>query len=301
MTLLAIGQSQGQKIDSVSLIILGNVQDGGSPHIGCQKSCCTQLFEHPDPSRLVSSLGVVDHSAKKSFLFDATPDLPQQLKVLKGHANSSKEIPDAIFLTHAHMGHYTGLMYLGREALGSSEVPVFAMPRMKHFLATNGPWNQLMDLRNIKITPILHDRPVDITSNITVIPFLVPHRDEFSETVGYTIIGPQKTALFIPDIDKWQKWKRPIIEEIKKVDYAFLDATFYDGNEINNRDIGEIPHPFVIESLEMFSSLLPEDKAKVHFIHLNHTNPLLQKSSEATRHVEALGFNIARFEQTFQL
>ena len=25
------------------LKVLGTVQDGGSPHIGCQKSCCTDL------------------------------------------------------------------------------------------------------------------------------------------------------------------------------------------------------------------------------------------------------------------
>ena len=63
-------------------------------------------------------------------------------------------------------------------------------------------------------------------------PFLVPHRDEFSETVGYKIEGTKKTALFIPDIDKWQKWKRNIVEEVKKVDYAFVDATFFDQSEV---------------------------------------------------------------------
>eukprot|EP00957_Ditylum_brightwellii_P156501 11911053-Ditylum_brightwellii.AAC.1 len=63
----------------------------------------------------------------------------------------TKKTPDGIFLTHAHIGHYTGLMYLGREALGAVDVPVYAMPRMRSFLKNNGPWSQLVSLGNINI------------------------------------------------------------------------------------------------------------------------------------------------------
>ena len=81
-------------------------------------------------------------------------------------------------------------------------------------------------------------KTVALSESITVTPILVPHRDEYSETVGYRIKEPTKNALFIPDIDKWDK---NIIEEIKQVDYAFLDATFYSGPELNNRDMSDIP------------------------------------------------------------
>ena len=287
--------------DSVSLIILGTVQDGGSPHIGCKKECCSTLFEHPDPTRMVVSLGLVDHENRKTYLFEATPDLPRQLKALKKHAKSDHETPDGIFLTHAHMGHYSGLLFLGREALGGNSVPVYAMPKMKAFLETNGPWSQLVDLKNIALKPIFKEKEIELTLNLLVIPFIVPHRDEFSETVGYKIIGPNKSALFIPDIDKWDKWTTSIVDEIKKVDYAFLDATFYDGEEINNRDIAEIPHPFVIESIKLFKNLSDKEKSKVHFIHLNHTNSLLNANSEAFKSVERAGFNVAQFLQSFSL
>ena len=70
-------------------------------------------------------------------------------------------------------------------------------------------------------------------------PFLVPHRDEFSETVGFEIKGENKTAVFIPDIDKWSKWNSDLKELIKRVDYAFLDATFYKNGEIPSRDMSE--------------------------------------------------------------
>ncbi len=287
--------------DSVSLIVLGTVQDGGSPHIGCTKDCCAALFENPDPNRMVVSLGVVDHETGKSYLFEATPDLPRQLKLLNAHSGLEQETPNGIFLTHAHIGHYSGLMFLGREALGSKNVPVHTMPKMKAFLEKNGPWSQLVKLKNITLQPIFKEQEVGLTPNVSVVAFTVPHRDEFSETVGYKIIGPNKTALFIPDIDKWGKWMTSIVEEIKKVDYAFLDATFYNGEEINNRDIAEIPHPFVIESIALFKKLSDKDKSKVHFIHLNHTNPLLNGQSEAFGKTIDSGFEVAQFLEKFQL
>lgn len=292
---------QTQNTSPVSLIVLGTVQDGGSPHIGCKRDCCKALFANPDKTRQVVSLGVVDHENKRSFMFEATPDMTAQMKALRNFSGLNKETPDGIFLTHAHIGHYTGLMYLGREALGGNHVPVYAMPKMKSFLETNGPWSQLVTLGNIDIKAMEHQNQIPITSNLTVIPFKVPHRDEFSETVGFKILGPNKSVLFIPDIDKWAKWETSIRSEIKKVDYAFLDASFFDAEEINNRDIAEIPHPFVIESMELFKSLSKADKAKIHFIHFNHTNPLLLNDSEASRTVLSEGYHISKFQQVIGL
>lgn len=248
------------------------------------------------------SLGVVDRENKSKYLFEATPDMPEQMKMLKNFASvKSKETPDGIFLTHAHIGHYTGLMYLGKEALNATEVAVYAMPRMKYFLEINGPWSQLVSTNNIAINEIADETPVKLTSNLKVVPFRVPHRDEYSETVGYTIIGQNKKALFIPDIDKWKKWDKNIIEEISKVDYAFLDATFFDAEEINNRDISEIPHPFIIESMSIFANLTADEKNKIYFIHLNHTNPALDPDSSQSKEILKNGFHIARIKEQFNL
>ncbi len=292
------GISQASK---ASLIVLGTVQDGGSPHIGCKKQCCAALFTDPDPTRKVVSLGLVDHEYQKTFVLDASPDFTTQLKLLQGHTQEEQKAPDGILLTHAHIGHYTGLMYLGREALGGKNIPVYAMPKMKHFLETNGPWSQLVSLNNIGLVQMKADEEIELTPNLRVQPFIVPHRGEYSETVGFKIIGLEKSILFIPDIDKWHLWEKSIIDELKKVDVAFLDATFYDGNEVDNRDIAEIPHPFVIESLALFKDLSMEERNKIHFIHLNHTNPLLNHASEAAKEVLAKGFQIAQFKSTFKL
>lgn len=284
-----------------ALVILGTVQDGGSPHIGCTKKCCESLFAQPDPGRKVVSLGIVDPESKKKFLIEATPDLPSQLKLLHRLSSFSIEMPDGILLTHAHIGHYAGLMYLGREAMNAKKVRVYSMPRMKQFLENNGPWNQLINLDNIQLQEMRADSAIQLSAAFKVTAFTVPHRDEYSETVGYLIEGPQKKVLFIPDIDKWEKWGRNIDAEIKKVDLALIDATFYSSTEINNRNMAEIPHPFVVESMERFRHLSADEKKKIILIHFNHTNPLLKKGSPEKRTVELSGMRVAEFGQVIPM
>ena len=269
-----------------SLKILGVVQDGGLPHLGSNKLCCKNV----EQQRFVTSLMLINNENNESYLFDASPDINRQLNFM---GDRIKKDLKGVFLTHAHIGHYTGLMYFGREALNSKSINVYAMPRMKKFLEQNGPWNQLVSLQNISITEINNNSKLLMDSNIIIQPIEVPHRAEFSETVGYKIYGPNKTVLFIPDIDKWYLWEKSIIEEIEKVDYALIDATFYDSKEVNYRDLSEIPHPFVVESMELFDSIEEKEKNKIYFIHLNHTNPLLDKESEQYKFVRVKGYNVA--------
>lgn len=269
-----------------TLKILGVVQDGGMPHLGNNKTCCENIKQ----DKYVTSLMLMNNENNESFLFDASPDINKQLNFM---GDRIKKDLKGIFLTHAHIGHYTGLMYFGREALNSKLVNVYAMPRMKKFLEENGPWSQLVSLQNISIIELSNESKISIDSNVIVQPVEVPHRAEFSETVGYKIYGPNKTALFIPDIDKWYLWEKSIVDEIKQVDYAIIDATFYDSKEVNYRDISEIPHPFVTESMDLFDSIDIKEKNKIYFIHLNHTNPLINKDSDQYKLVRSKGYNVA--------
>jgi pyrroloquinoline quinone biosynthesis protein B len=282
------------------LIILGNVQDAGSPQLGCTKACCINLDVCEAAERQVVSLGLVDPKQDKSWLFEATPDLTDQAKFLSDYSN--KVLPSGIFLTHAHIGHYAGLMYLGKEALGAKKMPVYSMPRMQEFLTNNGPWSQLVSDSNVVLRSISSGSIEELSSNsagpsastLKVTPLQVPHRDEFSETVGYRIDGPNKSALFIPDIDKWERWETDISEVLETVDYALLDATFYDGDELPGRDMAQIPHPFVVESMNRFASLPDSIRSRVYFIHFNHTNPLLNETSAQSKAVIDAGYKIAR-------
>jgi pyrroloquinoline quinone biosynthesis protein B len=274
-----------------AIVVLGIAQDAGYPQIHCQRECCRRAWQNPARRQLVSCLGLIDQNQAQSWIFDATPDLKQQVQALQKLQGKS-HLPTGIFLTHAHMGHYTGLMELGREALNATKIPVFAMPRMKAYLEQNGPWSQLVSLKNIDLQPLIAGQTHVLNNNLKVRPLLVPHRDEYSETVGYEIMGPRKKLLFIPDIDKWHKWDQDLKALLQNVDYALIDGTFLKNGEIFGRNMAEIPHPFIQESMDLLKDLPLAMRQKVFFMHFNHTNPVLF-SGKARREVEKAGFGLA--------
>jgi pyrroloquinoline quinone biosynthesis protein B len=269
------------------VLVLGIAQDGGVPQAGCRKRCCT-TGRHED----VASLALVDPAARRWWLFDATPDFRAQLARIAQAAPACSLA--GVFLTHAHMGHYTGLVHLGREAMGAQGVPVWGMPRMREFLASNGPWSQLVRLHNIELQPLAADSTVTLGDSLAVTPFRVPHRDEYSETVGFRIRGARGTVVFLPDIDKWERWSGSIEAEVSAASASYLDGTFFDGDELPGRDMSEIPHPFIMESLARFAALPPDVRARVRFIHLNHTNRAAVAGTVERRRVEAAGMHVAR-------
>ncbi len=285
-----------------SLIILGVAQDAGYPQVGCKKDCCTAAWKNPTTKRFVTSLALIDPVSKKWWLFEATPDFKDQLHLFQKLTNEKYPfLPAGIFLTHGHMGHYSGLLQLGREAINSKEVKVYSMPRMQNFLSENGPWSQLVQLKNIILVPISSNEKIRLKNSLSVMPFLVPHRDEFTETVGFSIISASQNTVFIPDIDKWEKFDTDINKMISTSDLALLDATFFEDGEIKGRAMSEIPHPFVKESMNRFSTLSKEDKKKVNFIHFNHTNPLIIENSASFNQVIKNGFQVCKQGNVYML
>jgi pyrroloquinoline quinone biosynthesis protein B len=274
------------------LYVLGVVQDAGYPQTGCYAAHCMSAWRDPGLRRGAVSLALIDPDSGKKYLFEATPDFPSQLYKLETEASSEQFELAGIFLTHAHIGHYTGLMFLGHESMGASNIPVYAMPRMMNYLQTNGPWSQLIDYRNIILSPLHTDVPESL-GKLKVTPFLVPHREEYSETVGFRIDGPSKSAIFIPDINKWSQWQTDLPDLVKTVDYALIDATFYADGELPGRDMSKVPHPYVVESMKILENLDDGDRDKVWFIHMNHTNPLLDAGSKEAMEVQSRGFHIA--------
>ena len=289
--ILTTAQITGPDVrQSQYITVLGIAQDGGYPQAGCQAEHCLRHWRGEEKKRQVVSLGLTDQASGQNWLFEATPDFTAQLQQLQQASGFSKL--SGIFLTHAHIGHYSGLLSLGREAMGAQGMPVYVMPKMKQFLETNAPWSQLVSLGNIKLILLEQDIPIQLASNLRVTPLKVPHRDEFSETVGFRIETGEKSLLFIPDIDKWPLWDQDIRAEVARVDMALLDATFYQEGELPNRDMREIPHPFVAETISLFSPLSESEKRKVKFIHFNHTNPLIFEGPEREI-VKKLGFEVA--------
>ena len=279
------------------LVVLGAGQDAGAPQIG--------NADDDGPRLLPSSLGLIDREAGKRYLFDASPAITEQLALLDSIEPPAEGLGvDGVFLTHAHIGHYLGLAYFGREAAGASDVPVYAMPRMAEFLRENGPWSQLVELGNIDMHGIQGGRPAEL-DQLLVTPALVPHRDEFSETVGF-LVNPLDASgfLYLPDIDSWPENEVGNLPPF--VDHIFIDATFWDDNELLDengvgRDMSQIPHPRVTDTMDLLQNLPPEQRAKIYFIHYNHTNPIRDPNSPESLEVEERGFNVARRGDRFCL
>jgi pyrroloquinoline quinone biosynthesis protein B len=285
----------GSEAPDVRAVVLGIAQDGGLPHIGCSQPACVAARRDPARRERVAALGLIDDATGKRFLIDATPDLPSQLESLNGGRRSRtpadrRRPVDGILLTHAHVGHYTGLMYLGREALGAQGVPVYATPRMARVLRENAPWSQLVALGNIELRELAPERELPLTAGLRVVARQVPHRDELSDTVGFVVRGPRRSLLYVPDIDKWERWERALEDEVAGVDLAFLDGTFSAADEVPGRSLAEIPHPLVSETIARLA-VRPALGTRVLFIHLNHTNPLLW---DAARRRELKEFRVAQ-------
>lgn len=294
---------------TVELLVLGIAQDAGIPQIGQRgdPAWAANGQLRPDQVRLATSLALIDKQNARRYLFEATPDIRQQLQRLDLHAPTGQAGLgiDGIFISHAHIGHYAGLMFLGRESAGAQGIPVYTMPRMRAFLQDNGPWQQLVQLKNIELRPIEGEAALPLTDVIRVTALQVPHRDEYSETVGFSIDGPARSVLFIPDIDSWERWQdeygRNIDEAIKQHDLAFLDATFYDDNELPGRDMSAIPHPRIAAMMDRFDALPPEQRRKIRFIHLNHSNPARYASSDAGKTISMRGYQLAREGESYCL
>jgi len=280
--------------------VLGTAQDGGLPQIGGNADPDQSARRDPRLRRLVSSLLVVDPGSEERFLIDATPDIREQVEIADRLAPQAATTPGrpplfgAIALTHAHIGHYAGLIQLGREAYGAAGQRVLASDRMARFLETNGPWDLLVKLKHVQIERFVADKPVALNARISITPIAVPHRDEYSDTYGFMVRGPKHALLWLPDIDKWERWDRRIEDVIAAVDVAYVDGTFFDATELPGRVMSEVPHPFIAESLARFAALPEKERRKIVFVHLNHTNPAAAPGSKAEQVILKAGMRVSR-------
>ena len=199
---------------------------------------------------------------------------------------------DGVFLTHAHVGHYLGLAFFGFETVHTRRLPVWASPRMADFLRANGPWSQLVKLENVELRPLRAGEPVALEDGVSVTPLQVPHRDEYSDTLGFLVRGPRRAVLYVPDTDSWRAWTRPLPELLAGVDEALLDGTFYSLDELPGRDVASIGHPLIADTMELLAPLVKSAGLRVAFTHLNHSNPALEPESAARKAIEARGFRV---------
>ena len=279
---------------SIEAVILGRAQDAGMPHAGCACPHCAAARTGKIPREFAACLAIVDRAANEAWLIDAGPDFREQLFFLDDRYPKIRLA--GILITHAHIGHYVGLMHLGREAMNSKNVPVYATPNLCDFLRRNAPWSQLVSIGNI----VLHEQhPASIFSPHDRLRFEflpVPHRGEFSDTVAFIIRGPSRSLFYCPDIDAWEKWDHDVRALPDQYDISIIDGTFFDDGELPARTMSAVPHPRVRQSMQ----LIGNGRGRIFFTHLNHTNPLFS-SVEARQTLRQNGFDVVDYGQVFSL
>lgn len=285
---------------------LGTVQDGGLPHAACDCARCEAARTDPDRRRRIAGLALCLPASATVYLIDATPDIREQLQDPCGPdgrvAGGVDRAPvDGVFLTHAHVGHYLGLAFFGYEAIHARELPVFTTPRMAEFLRSNAPWDQLVRLENVQLIEIEPGTPIALEDGVEITPLLVPHRDEYTDTVGLLVEGPHRSLLYVPDTDGWAAWDPSLPERLAGVDLAILDGTFYSPDELPGRDVTSIGHPTIVSTMDLLESSVGTSGLRVWFTHLNHSNPALDPASEAAADVQGRGFGVLQEEQVFPL
>jgi pyrroloquinoline quinone biosynthesis protein B len=172
---------------------------------------------------------------------------------------------------------------------------------MALFLRQNSPWRELVSWGHVELRILAADQPVTLAPDLTVIPRQVPHRGELSETVAFEVHGHERRALFLPDIDDFKGWDPGLETRVCDLDRAWIDGTFFSGAELPGRDLEEIPHPFMDETLRLMEGWTPAQRSKIYFTHLNHSNPVCDPNSAERRRLEASGAQLALLGDRFAL
>tara|TARA_Y100000590_G_scaffold469861_1_gene660214 strand:+ start:2116 stop:2982 length:867 start_codon:yes stop_codon:yes gene_type:complete len=284
--------------NKIEILTLGTIQDGGYPHAGCNKECCMDAWHNPGMTKYVASIGIIDHINNKYWIIDITPDFKKQYQMINTYLNRSYEF-SGIFITHAHTGHYTGLFELGLEVLNTHDIPLYVMPGLLNFFKKNISIDFLFKSNNVRPVKIEENENIILSNDVSINAFLVPHRNEMSETVGFKIKSNLKSVIYIPDIDAWEDWDVNIIDIIKTNNLVLIDGTFYNKDELQERNMLDVPHPLVLDSLDLFENLDMEDKNKIYFTHLNHTNSLVKQNSNEYKTLCDKGYHVLQDGDNF--
>ncbi|MFO7536788.1 MAG: MBL fold metallo-hydrolase [Chloroflexota bacterium] len=287
--------------NQVTAVVLGIMQDGGLPHVGCRCRRCQAAYDDPRQMEYIASLAIIDTRGEETavWLIDATPDIRYQLNLLdnvlgrQAMAPNRLRPPQGIFLTHAHSGHISGLLQLGPEAMNIQGLPIYTSLGLVTLLRETRLWRPV--IQQLALIPLSTNRPVLLGPDLTIYPIPVPHRDEWGiGTFAFQISGPKKSLLYLPDIDSWDPWARAE-DHLTAVDYALVDGTFYDDEELD----GRFPpaHPPISYTLSLFGDL----PCQLVLTHFNHTNPVLDAGSPERQAVLDAGASLAYTGQTFLL
>jgi pyrroloquinoline quinone biosynthesis protein B len=256
--------------------ILGNVQDGGVPHLGCGCDVCEAAREDQRKQKYVASILLKESSDEDSvrYLIDATPDVRYQIK---------GDYLDGVFISHGQLGHITGLLDFGEEGCDKNDLPVYVTDKTRRFIEHNDPYRLLIDKDNIDLKDFNDGESLNL-QGAEIEAREAEHSRLNTDTTSFMIKGPEKKLFYMSDIHAWTE---ETLQSVKEADIAIVDGTFWNEEEIDRFE--EVTHPVMKETMHK-----TEDwDTEIYFTHLNHTNPVLRKDSEERKELEERGYHVA--------
>src|SRR6056297_1628884 len=295
-------------MNKILIKVLGTAQDGGYPQPDCSCPNCIAAKKDRNLIRLPASLGILDVKNKKSYIIDATPHFPAQLQSLNKTAqkyNFPDDHLEAVFLTHAHIGHYTGLIYFRKEAINYNNFTIFTSESMKKFLIKKQPWKTLIENNNINLSLFKFGKNIEEIKKPQIKAIKVPHRAEYTDTASFLIKGESKTFFYLPDIDSWQNFKKKFNKVSSSSDLLLVDGTFFDKKELTKyrgRNIQNVPHPTIKKTIsEINKGKLKLNNSKLYFTHFNHTNKVLNPDYRKDSFFQKENINILNENIIFEI
>jgi len=278
------------------VVVMGSAQDEGIPRVTCTCARCHAARRNRSFARTGPSILLKNESLGSAVLIDASPDIRQQLDAYLpplGLAHLS-----CLFLTHGHIGHYWGLCLFGKEGPDIRDLAVYGSAEMIDLLLNTPSIKYMVDRRNIVLNILRAGETVtlgtatrpDRSDEIVVKGFWVPHRQEFTPTMGFQVTAGSRTMVYIPDVDYWSE---SVLSIIQQSDIALLDGTFYSADELPGAKIvREVPHPPIESSMGRLKEIKNMSGCRIYFTHFNHTNPVILEGPEQEK-VKQAGFELA--------
>ena len=303
----------------MKVLVIGSAAGGGFPQWNCNSSNSSQARKNPERAkpRTQSSIAVSVDDGNNWFLFNASPDLRQQindniaLQPKKGIRHSPIQ---GVFLTNGDVDHIAGLLNL-RE---SHPLSIYATSKVLKILKNNSVFNVLnpkfVDRREVKLnkTILLEDKNKN-SLDIEVEVFPVPGKvalyledetkgkdfgTEEEDTIGLKIID-RKTKKYFFYLPACAQMTVNLKNKLKNAPLVFFDGTLWKDDEMLTAEVGvnktgqRMGHMSMSGpkgTIEMFKDLNVEKK---FFIHINTTNPALLEDSDQRKKINEEGWEVS--------
>jgi pyrroloquinoline quinone biosynthesis protein B len=285
--------------------VLGSCAGGGLPQWNCGGANSQRARQHdPDvPPRTQPSLAVSADGARWTLL-NASPDVRQQLAAFPAlHPRpGTRDLPlDGVVLTSAELDCTLGLLVM-RESLSYR---IVSTPWVRSALLDHDAAFRLLEpcwgaAPLDKALPLDADGALELRM-FPVAPKLPPHLRDLVKAQRETTVGLRiterasgKRLVFVPGLKTLDS---AVLAELAAADLRFVDGTFFSADELRALRPGA-PDAFAMGHLpvsgpESSLAALAELPGRTFYIHMNNTNPLLDRRSPERARVERAGVEVA--------